>query len=101
MGYTYNNSWIQFNNIDFGSGSFTKFIANIAAGAGYAGQKIVLHVDSLAGATIGTLVTTSTGSWSTFGSQSTSISKVTGVHTLYIQFVGSSGIANLLSFKFA
>ena len=101
VGYTFNNSWLQYNNIDFGSGSFTRFMANIAVGAGYGGQKIVLHVDGLSGPTIGTLVTTATGSWSAYANESTSISKVTGVHTLYIQFVGYSGIANLLNFKFA
>jgi hypothetical protein len=101
VGYTFNNSWVEFNNIDFGSGNYTKFIANIAVGAGYAGQKIVVHEDSLSGSTLGTLVTTATGSWSTYNSQSTSISKVTGVHKIYIQFVGYSGIANLLNFKFS
>jgi hypothetical protein len=101
VGYTFNNSWLQYNNIDFGSGGFSRFIANIAVGAGYAGQKIVLHVDGLSGPTIGTLVTTATGSWSAYANQQTSISRLTGVHTLYIQFVGYSGIANLLNFKFA
>ena len=77
------------------SGSIELYIKDTA------GQKIVLHIDSLTGPTIASLVTTSTGSWSTYANESTSISKVTGVHSLYIQFVGSTGIANLQSFKFA
>ena len=101
VGYTSNGSWIQFNNVNFGTGNFTKFVANLAVGAGYGGQKIVLHVDGLSGPTIGTLTTTSTGSWSTYDNQSTGIARVTGVHNLYIQFVGTTGIANLQSFYFA
>lgn len=101
VGYTVNGSWVEYNNIDFGTGALTKFLATIAVGPGYAGQKIVLHLDGLTGTTIGTLTTTGTGGWQTYVTQSAYISKVTGVHKLYIQFVGWNGIANLMSFRFA
>jgi hypothetical protein len=98
---TVNGSYAAYSNINFGTGSYTKFEADISVGAGYQGQKIVLHLDSPTGATIGTLTTSSTGSWTNYVLETANISKVTGVHTLYVDFVGTSGIANLLSFKFA
>jgi hypothetical protein len=101
VGKTHNGSWVEYNSVNFGTGGFTKWLATIAVGAGYQGQKIVLHLDSLTGATIGTLVTSTTGSWTTYNTESAWISKVTGVHNLYIQFVGGDGIADLLSFQFA
>ena len=101
VGYTVNGSWVEYNNIDFGTGAYTKFVAALAVPQAYAGQKIVLHLDSLGGTILGTLTTTSTGSWSTFAAQLTAISKVSGVHNLYLQFVGTGGICNLLSFTFA
>lgn len=98
---TYNGGYAAYTNIDFGTGSYTKFQANISVGTGYAGQKIVLHLDGANGAVIGSLTTASTGDWNKFVLETASISKVTGVHTLYMDFVGTSGIANVQSFKFA
>jgi hypothetical protein len=97
---TVNGSYAAYSNINFGTGTDTKFEADISVGSGYAGQKIVLHLDGVNGAVIGTLTTASTGSWTNYVLEAANISKVTGVHTLYVDFVGSSGIANLLSFKF-
>jgi len=98
---TVNGSYAAYSNINFGTGGYTKFEADISVGAGYQGQKIVLHLDSPTGATIGTLTTASTGSWTKYVLETANISKVTGIHALYVDFVGSSGIANVLSFKFA
>jgi hypothetical protein len=101
VGMTYNGSWVEYNNIDFANGGYTRFVSSIAVGQGYQGQQMVLHLDSPTGPTMGTLITTSTGSWLTYGAQSTSIGNVTGVHNVYVVFVGGQGIADLLSFNFA
>ena len=72
----------------------------------YAGKNIEFHLDSVTGTKIGTLTVQSTGGWSTFKSQSASISGASGIHDLYLTFSRGSGpqsdgIANIDSFVFS
>lgn len=100
IGWDNNGSWVGYQGINFGSG-LTRFNANIAVTAPYAGQKIEVFVDSMNTAPIAILTTTSTGSWSTFQWESTGLlNTVTGVHNVYVEFVGAYGIANLLNWQF-
>lgn len=100
VGYTYNGSWLQYNYVNFGS-NMTRFNANLAVSAAYAGQKIEVFLDSIYTNPIATLTTTNTGSWTNFQWQGTNLTQsVSGTHTMYIEFVGSSGIANLMNWKF-
>jgi hypothetical protein len=102
VGYTYNGSWLQYNDINFGSGGLSKFNANLAVDAPYAGQKIEIFIDSMWNNPIATLTTSNTGGWGNFQWQNTWLnSGVSGTHTLYIEFVGSSGIANLMNWQFS
>jgi len=99
IGYLDNGDWAEYQNIDFGAGvSSVQF--DLAVPSQYAGQKIQLRIDGLTGPIIGTLLTTSSGSWSTFTVQATAVTRVTGIHTLYLVFVGSYGIGNIEWFKF-
>lgn len=100
IGYTYNGSWLQYNNINFGSG-VSKFNANLAVTAPYNGQKIEVFLDSIYNNPIAVLTTWNTGSWGNYQWQSTGmLNGVSGVHTMFIEFVGSSGIANLMNWQF-
>lgn len=96
---TFNGSYAAYS-LDFGTGTLNQFQATISVGTGYAGQKIVLTLDSPTGTVIGTLTTVATGDWNKFTVQSTPVTSVSGVHTLYMNFVGTSGIANVQSFIF-
>lgn len=102
VGYTYNGSWLQYDDINFGSGLST-FKANLAVMSPYAGQKIEVFVDSMSSNPIAVLTTSNTGSWDNFQWQSTKmLSSVTGTHTVYIEFVGAlNGIANLMNWQFS
>lgn len=102
IGYTYNGSWLQYNSINFGSGLST-FKANLAVVSPYAGQKIEVFLDSTANSPIAVLTTSNTGAWNNFQWQSTKLlSSVTGVHTVYIGFIGPlNGIANLMNWQFS
>lgn len=95
-----NGDWIEFSSVNFGGG-VSSFQANLAVPSPYSGQKIVIHTDSLNGTVIGTLTTSNTGSWTNYTTQSTGVSNITGVHNLYLQFVGAFGIANLNWFQFS
>jgi hypothetical protein len=100
LGNTVNGSWAEYANVNFGSG-VSQFWAQLAVPQQYAGQQIQVRIDSVNGPTIASLTTQSTGSWSNFVAQGTSAGGVTGVHNIFIVFVGSTGIANLYAWAFA
>ena len=89
--------WAVYRGVDFGSGE-TFFIAGVAAARG--GKKIQVRLGSANGTIIGTLTIAPTGGLTTFKPQRTGISKVTGVHDVYLTFA-AGGVANLQAFRFA
>ncbi len=88
--------WALYRGIDFGTGA-NSFTANVAALTG--GKKIQIRLDSPTGAVIGNLTIAATGNLATFKTQRTGITKVTGVHDLYLTFTGGA-VANFQSFRF-
>ncbi len=94
-----NGDWARYASVDFGTGQ-TYFNASLAVIPPYNGQKIEVHIDGLTGPIIGTLTTTSTGTWSNFTVESTAITNVTGIHDVYLVFRGRYGICNLNWFDF-
>jgi hypothetical protein len=100
VGWDNNGSWVGYRGVNFGS-ALTKFNANLAVNAAYAGQKIEVFIDSLNTSPVAVLTTVSTGAWNTFKWESTGmLSTVTGTHNVYIEFVGAYGIANLMNWQF-
>lgn len=100
VGYFDNGDWLEYKGLNFGTG-VSAFSANVAVPAPYAGQKIQLRLDGPNGQLIGTLVPKATAGWLSYALQTINVSKVTGVHDLYLVGVGGSGIADLDYFKFA
>ena len=102
VGFIQNGSTMVYNNVDFGSGGNTEFIANISVHPSYAGNQLQLRLDSATGTLIGTLTTASTGDWSTFTNQKAAISGASGVHNLYIVATAPAGayVANIDWFTF-
>jgi hypothetical protein len=98
LGYADGGDWAAYTGINF-SGPVKSFTAAVAAPAGHGGT-IELHLDSAAGTLIGTLKATPSGNWHNYTSQSTTVSSVSGVHTLYLVFRGATGVANVDWFKF-
>ncbi|HEY2586679.1 MAG TPA: carbohydrate-binding protein [Tepidisphaeraceae bacterium] len=102
VGYTYNGSWVSYGAVDFGAAAATKFNANVAVAPQYAGQKIEVFIDSMYSNPIATLTVTNTGGWNNFQWQSANLfNAVSGIHNIYIEFVGRSGIANLKNWQFS
>lgn len=100
VGYDNNGSWVGYTDVYF-AGGLSRFNANLAVTAQYAGQKIEVFVDSMNTAPVAVLTTVSTGAWNSFKWESTGmLNTVTGNHNVYIQFVGSYGIANLMNWQF-
>ncbi|HET6249427.1 MAG TPA: carbohydrate-binding protein [Tepidisphaeraceae bacterium] len=96
---TNGGNWVEYSDINFGTGVST-FKANIAALAKYAGT-IQIRLDSPTGTLVGTLKVAGTGAWNKYAAQSTAVKGATGLHNLYLVFVGGGGTGNISSFSFA
>ena len=90
VGYIANGDWLGYANVDFGSGGATQFKARVASGAaaGISGT-IGVALDSPTATPVGSFSVGSTGGWQTWQTIPANMSKVTGVHTVYLVF--SSG----------
>jgi chitinase len=100
IGYIANGDWLAFTGIDFGTGG-NAVTARLASGASISGS-VEVHVDSLSNAAVATVAMSPTGGWQTWVSKTASMSSVTGVHTVYLEFTsGSAGdFANINWFTF-
>ncbi|NMO50633.1 carbohydrate-binding protein [Actinoplanes sp. TBRC 11911] len=90
VGYIANGDWLQFNNVNFGTGGVRDFVARVASGAGSGVSGLVqVRLDNRTNAPIGSFALGSTGGWQTWQSIPGNVSGVTGSHTVYLTF--SSG----------
>jgi Subtilase family/Carbohydrate binding module (family 6) len=101
ISYVDGGDYVGYNNINFGTTGATKLSVNLAVPASFAGKKIVVRVGGATGQIVGTLVTRGTGGWGAYQTQTISISRVTGVKSLFLTFEGGSGVGNIAWFKFA
>ncbi|WP_436526737.1 carbohydrate-binding protein [Actinoplanes sp. HUAS TT8] len=87
VGYIANGDWLQFDNVNFGSGGVKDFVGRVASGAGTAISGLVeVRVDSRSNAPIGSFALASTGGWQTWTSVPANVANVTGTHTVYLTF---------------
>ena len=99
IGYVDGGDWARYAGVDFGSGVGAVEI-RVAVAAGYAGKQIQFRLDSTTGPLVGTHTVQSTGGWYTFQTQTAAIAGATGVHDLYVVFVGADGVGNIDWFRF-
>jgi hypothetical protein len=85
--------------VSLGSNVMTRFTARLGVPSSYAGQRVEIRRDSPTGTLLGVLTTTSTGAWTTFTDQKTTISPITGTVNLYLVFAPSYGVGNIDYFK--
>lgn len=83
-----NGDYIRVRGADFGKGA-KKFEANVASPSG--NSVFEIHIDSLAGALLGTLPVKKTGGWLKWAAQACSVKKVNGVHDVFFVFKGADG----------
>jgi hypothetical protein len=87
VGYIANGDWLGYPNVDFGSGGATQFKARVASGAAASVSGLVqVALDSPTAAPVGSFALGSTGGWQSWKTVPTNMSKVTGVHTVYLTF---------------
>ena len=92
IGYIENGNTVTYSNIDFGNGA-TRFSATVATEVN---TSIQIRSDSATGTLLGTLYVDSTGSWNTYQTVSTNISKITGIHDLVLVFSGPVNVDNFI-----
>ncbi|WP_433827126.1 carbohydrate-binding protein [Actinoplanes sp. CA-015351] len=90
VGYIAGGDWLQFNNVNFGTGGAKDFVARVASGAaGGVSGLVEVRLDSRSNAPIGSFALGGTGGWQTWQSIPGNVSNVTGSHTVFLTF--SSG----------
>lgn len=87
VGWIHNGCWLGYSGVDFGSGGATQFQARVASGAAAGVSGLVqVCLDSPTAAPVGSFAVGNTGGWQTWKTVPANISKVTGVHSVYLTF---------------
>lgn len=87
VGWIGNGDWLQFTNVEFGSGGAAQFKARVASGIANGGSGLVeVRLDSRSNAPVGTFAIGNTGGWQNWRTVPTNIARVTGRHTVYVTF---------------
>ncbi|MGD0559504.1 MAG: thaumatin family protein [Streptosporangiaceae bacterium] len=102
--YIQNGSWLQYDNIDFGSTGLTQFYGRVASGAAAGISGLVQVVlDDLSNDPVSSFSIGNTGGWQDWETVPANMSTVTGTHTVYIVFVSgqSADFVNFNWFTFS
>lgn len=87
VGWIHNGCWLGYANVNFGSGGATQFIARVASGASSGISGLVqVALDSPGAAPVGSFAIANTGGWQSWTTVPANMSRVTGVHTVYLTF---------------
>ena len=88
IGYIENEDYLLFKYIDFGD-SAAYFEARVASATD--GGNIELHLNSETGPIIGSCMVSGTGGWQAWETVSCDLSRVEGIHDVYLKFTGEDG----------
>ena len=80
-----NGDWLDYGNVDFGSGGLFQVQSLVSGGSGGSGL-ISYRVDSPTGPVLGDLSIGSTGGWDSYRQIPANAAGATGVHKLYVTF---------------
>ncbi len=87
IGAIRNGDWVQFDNVEFGTGGVRDFVARVASGAGAGVSGLVeVRIDSRGNAPIGSFAIGNTGGWQSWRSVPGNVSNVSGRHTVFLTF---------------
>jgi glucosylceramidase len=99
IGYAADGSWLEYDDIDFGSGPTAVDVRWASAGAGGA---LEFHLDSTSGPTVAQAALAVTGGWQTWQTFPIQVSGARGLHNVFVVFrgTGTNGLGNLNWFRF-
>jgi Carbohydrate binding module (family 6) len=84
-GWIGNGDYLRFDNVNFGGTPPTAVNLRVASDL-EPGGRIEIRVDSASNPPLATLNTSKTGGWQSWRTETTEMSPVTGLHTLYVTF---------------
>jgi hypothetical protein len=86
-----NGDYLEYPGINFGAGS-SQFDARVASGAaGGVSGLVEVVLDSPSNTPVGSFAVANTGGWSAWKTVPANISKTTGTHNVYLEFVSGAG----------
>ena len=96
-----NGDYLEYPGVNFGSGS-SQFDARVASGAaGGVSGLVEVVLDNPSNPPVGSFAVGNTGGWSTWRTVPANISRVTGTHTVYLEFSsGASGSPPFVSLHY-
>jgi hypothetical protein len=96
-----NGDYLEYPNINFGSGS-TQFDARVASGAaGGVSGLVEVVLDNPSNAPVGSFAVGSTGGWTDWKTVPANITDTTGTHTVYLEFAsGATGSPPFVSLHY-
>ncbi len=87
-----NGDYLEYGSINFGSTGSSQFDARVASGAaGGVSGLVEVVLDNPSNSPVGSFAVGNTGGWSTWKTIPANISKVTGTHNVYLEFVSGAG----------
>jgi len=87
-----NGDYLEYNGINFGSTGSTQFDARVASGAaGGVSGLVEVVLDNPSNSPVGSFAVGNTGGWTTWKTVPANITKVTGTHNVYLEFVSGAG----------
>jgi hypothetical protein len=87
VGWLAGGDWLKYSGVDFGGTGATQFSARVASGAAAGVSGLVqVRLGSPTAAPVGGFAVASTGGWQSWRTVPANISRVTGVHDVYLTF---------------
>ena len=87
-----NGNTLEYANVNFGTTGSTQFDARVASGAAAGVSGLVeVVLDSPSNTPAGSFAVGNTGGWSSWETIPANMSKVTGTHNVYLEFVSGAG----------
>jgi hypothetical protein len=87
-----NGNTLEYAGVNFGTTGSTQFDARVASGAAAGVSGLVeVVLDSPTNAPVGSFAVGNTGGWSSWETIPANITKVTGTHNVYLEFVSGAG----------
>jgi hypothetical protein len=87
-----NGDYLEYANVAFGTTGSTQFDARVASGAaGGVSGLVEVVLDSPSNTPVGSFAVGNTGGWTSWETIPANISKVTGTHNVYLEFVSGAG----------
>jgi hypothetical protein len=87
-----NPNYLEYSGVNFGATGSTQFDARVASGAaGGVSGLVEVVLDSPSNTPVGSFAVGNTGGWTSWKTIPANISKVTGTHNVYLEFISGAG----------